>query len=214
MRVLAEVDAALRDLTLLGRRRSPTGPAARGPALAWYPLVGLGLGAIAAAVAAALAPYAPGPAGPVGVALLALLSGQRSPGVLAGAAVRAVVAALLPPGALAAALLLAPMLGAWAVTVQCYRGGRRPAADAEEGVRRAGFREFGWASVTAFGVTLAVGDLVGLVVVVAAALVTVALRVVASRRASPTRRLLAVSRDVVETTTFVVLALLGVAARA
>jgi hypothetical protein len=64
-------------------------------------------------------------------------------------------------------------------------------------------------------VTLAVGDLVGLIVVVAAALVTTLLRIAVYRGARrPGVALLAASRQAVETTTFVVLALLGVAARA
>jgi hypothetical protein len=207
MRVFAEVGTALRDLSVLGRWRSPAGGAAHGPALAWYPLVGLGLGALAAAVSRALPD---GAAGPLGVMVLAVLAGRTDGAALAGVVGRAVIAAFLPPGALAAALLLAPMLGAWAVTVQSYRGGR---AGGERG-RRAGFREFGWASVTAFGVTLAIGDLVGLIVVVVAALVTTAVRVVAHRGPGWRRQLLGASREAVETTTFVVLALLGIAARA
>jgi hypothetical protein len=203
MRVFAELGIALRDLTVLGRGRSPTDGALRAPALAWYPLVGIGLGAVAAAVARGL----PGGAGgPVGVVVLALLAGRVDRAAVAGVAVRATIAALLPPGALGAALLLAPMLGAWAMTVQSYGAG--------SGGVRAGFREFGIASVTAFGVTLAVGELVGLIVVVAAALVTTVVRVVAHREPGWRRHVLGASREAVETTTFVVLALLGIAARA
>jgi cobalamin synthase len=103
------------------------------------------------------------------------------------------------------------MLGAWAVVVQCY-GGAPDGADGRASlVGRARFWEFGWASVTALGVTLALGDAVGLVLIVAAAGVTMVLRVYAYRRLGGlSGPLLTATRELVET---VVLATLGVLAR-
>src|SRR5579875_3083731 len=81
-----------------------------------------------------------------------------------------------PPGAARpVAFLLAPMLGRWALVVQSYGGS--PA----RGVGKAGFREFGVASTIAFAVTLALGQAIGLVLLVVAALETIALRVVIYR---------------------------------
>src|SRR5436190_1014983 len=78
-------------------------------------------------------------------------------------------------------------------------------------VGRARFREFGWASVTALGMTLAVGEPIGLVIVLAASLATVGMRVGAYRRLGGlTGRLLAATRELVET---VVLVTLGVLAQ-
>src|SRR5439155_12593799 len=77
----------------------------------------------------------------------------------------------------------APMLGAWAIVVQCYGGVPvKGSSLAAALVARARFREFGWASVTAFAVTLTVADAAGLVVLTIAALTTVGLRVAAHRR--------------------------------
>jgi cobalamin synthase len=123
---------------------------------------------------------------------------------------RVVSLAALPPPSRTVALLVAPMLGAWAIVVQCYGG--VPDADGPTAlVGRARFREFGWASVTALGVTLALGDAVGLVLILVAAAATVALRVHAYRRLGGlTRRLLAATRALVET---VVLGTLGALAR-
>ena len=78
-------------------------------------------------------------------------------------------------------------------------------------VGRARFREFGWASVTALGMTLAVGEPIGLVIVLAASLATVGMRIGAYRRLGGlTGRLLAATRELVET---VVLVTLGVLAQ-
>jgi adenosylcobinamide-GDP ribazoletransferase len=130
---------------------------------------------------------------------------------LAALAARVVSLAALPPASRTVALLVAPMLGAWAIVVQCY-GGVPGGADGPVAlVGRARFREFGWASVTALGVTLAIGDAVGLVLILAAAAATVGLRVHAYRRLGGlTGRLLAATRELVET---VVLVTLGALAR-
>jgi cobalamin synthase len=77
-------------------------------------------------------------------------------------------------------------------------------------VGRARFREFAWASVTALGVTLAVGDAVGLVLALAAACVTVGLRVYAHRRLGGLAgRLLGATRELVETVVLVTLGCLA-----
>jgi cobalamin synthase len=107
----------------------------------------------------------------------------------------------MPAPARTTALLLAPMLGAWAIVVQAYGGApihaRGPAAAL---VGRARFREFGWASVVALGTTLAVGEAIGLLLVLVASLTTLGVRVYAYRRLGGlTGRLLAATRDLVET---------------
>jgi cobalamin synthase len=109
------------------------------------------------------------------------------------------------------ALALASMLGAWAITVQCYGGA--PAGVPGTGaalVGRARFREFGWASLGALGVALAAGDAAGLVVVLVAAAVTVGVRVWAYRRLGGlTGHLLMATRELVETAVLVTLGLLA-----
>lgn len=174
MRLAAETWMALRALTPLGRGSLD---ASEPGVLAWYPVVGLGIGALAA-LAARLVPSAGAVAG---VGVLELLGGGRParrgvPVALVTLALELGAARALPPAARPAAFLLAPMLGRWALVVQSYGGS--PARS----VGRAGFREFAVASTTAFAVTLALGQALGLVLLVVAALETVALRVVIYRR--------------------------------
>jgi adenosylcobinamide-GDP ribazoletransferase len=213
--------------------------------LAFYPVVGLALGAVAGGVAQALAPLGPALSGAAGVLTLEVLSGGRprrglaaaagalgrpgaqgvalerlraTPGpggwVIALAALVAKIAAvaLLPAPARTAAFGVAPMLGRWAIVVLCYGGVPTHArGTAAALVGRARFREFGWASVTAFAVTLSLADAVGLLLVVTAALVTVGLRLWTYRRVGGlTGRLLAAAGEVVET---VILVLLGALTR-
>src|SRR5438477_500514 len=144
----------------------------------------------------------------IGAAVGSLTAFER----LAAGASRAAPAAVLPPPARTTALLLAPMLGAWAVVVECYGGAPTHASGTAAAlVGRARFREFAWASVTALGMTLAVGEPIGLVIVLAASLATVGVRVYAHHRVGGlTGRLLAASRELVET---VVLVTLGVLAQ-
>jgi cobalamin synthase len=230
--LLAEIRAAVALLT--GRRATAPRHVLAG-ALVFFPGVALGCGAVAAGVAAAAERLGTGPAlaGALGVlaleaaaggrprrgvaALPAALRGREGPGAGGVAAatallgVKLVAAASLPGSARTAALLLAPMLGAWAVVVECYGGGagraRGPAAAL---VGRARFREFAGASLVAFGVTLAVAEAVGLVLLVLAALATVGLRVAAhTRLGGLTGRLLGATRELVETEVIVVLALLA-----
>jgi cobalamin synthase len=130
--------------------------------------------------------------------------------VVAGAVLVAKLWAVarLPADARTLALLLACMLGRWAVVVQCYGGSpagvRGPAAQL---VGRARLREFGWASAVAFGTTLAALDAVGLVVLLAATLTTLGLRVFAYRRLGGIDgRVLGASSEMVELVVLCVLA--------
>src|SRR6266403_616418 len=201
MAVGEEIGAAVGSLTAFERLAAGASRAALAGGLAFYPVVGLVLGALAAGVATATERVLPAAAGPAGVLALVALTGAR-----------AAAAAVLPPPARTTALLLAPMLGAWAVVVECYGGVPTHASGTAAAiVGRARFREFGWASVTALGMTLAVGEPIGLVIVLAASLATVGVRVYAYHRLGGlTGRLLAASRELVET---VVLVTLGVLAQ-
>jgi adenosylcobinamide-GDP ribazoletransferase len=201
--------------------------------------------AAAAAAVGTLAPAAAGPAGvlvltalggsrgPLGLAATAeallrpgtpaavlarLRARPAAPGIAvatAALATRAAAAAALPAPARTTALLLAPMLGAWAVVVQCYGGAPFHARGAAAAlVGRARFREFAWASVVALGVTLSIGEPIGLVLVLVASLTTVALRLYAHRRLGGlTGRLLAATRESVETAVLVTMAVLAALAR-
>jgi hypothetical protein len=201
MRLAAEAWDALRALTPLSRGMSE---AADPGALAWYPAVGLGIGALAA-LAARVAPTAGAGAG---VAVLELVGGGRPVArgaliALATLALELAAAAALPARALPAALVLATTLGCWALVVQCYGG--TPA----RGLPRAGFREFAAASTTAFAVTLALGHAIGLTLLVLTALETIALRVVTYRRLGTlTPAALAATKAAVEASVLVALALL------
>lgn len=241
----AEVGAALGCLTVWRRPALRASPPELAGGLAFYPVVGLVLGAVAGGVAYALEPLGPALSGAAGVLTLEILSGGRprlglaaaasalgrpgasaaildrlraTPGVggsavaLAALAAKIAAVAVLPAPARTVAFLAAPMLGRWAIAVLCYGGVPTLArGTAAALVGRARFREFGWASMTAFAVTLSVADAVGLLLIVMAALVTIGLRLWAYRRVGGiTGRLLAAAGEVVET---VVLVLLGVLAR-
>jgi|GEM_PF-1506578 len=204
----AEARAALAALTPLGSWLPQAPAEAKAGALAWYPAVGLGIGALAALAAALAGRVAPAAGGAAGVAVLELLGGGR-PAARGGAVMFAAfllelgAVSVLPAAARPAALLLAPMLGRWALVVQGYGGTPAP------GVGRARFREFGVASTTAFAVTLALGQAIGLVLLVLAALETVAIRVVAYRRARAlTITALAATSAAVEAGVLLALALL------
>jgi adenosylcobinamide-GDP ribazoletransferase len=164
--------------------------------------------ALAGAADALIGPGAPA------VVLERLRAAPRATGW--GVAVAALVgkiaaATALPAPARTVALLVAPMLGRWAIAVLCYGGAPTHArGTAAALVGRARFREFGVASVTAFAVTLSLADAVGLVLVVTAALATVGLRLWAYRRIGGlTGRVLVGAGEVVETAVVVLLALLA-----
>ena len=237
MPLIEDLGAAVGSLTVFRYGARSARPESLAAALAFSPLVGLALG-LAAAGAAWL--FSSGPAGvlvllalgggwaPYGLAAAAeaVLTTGGGPATLArlratpgwvGWAVAAAVlamrlwaAAILPAPARTVALVLAPMLGAWAIVVQCYGGAPTQARGrARAVIGRARFREFGWASLLGFGVTLGIGEAIGLVVLLAAALTTLAVRVLAHRRLGGlTGRLLAATRELVETTVLVTLAIL------
>jgi len=98
--------------------------------------------------------------------------------VVAGVAFAAKLWALFRPGPLRPwALLFAPMLGCWAMVVVAHNARLArvgaPGPRFEPGIT---FREFGWASVVAVGLALALLEAVGLVVALGAAVVAVVLR--------------------------------------
>jgi len=238
LRAAAGMLTAWRGLARGARREALAG------GLAFFPLVGLGIGALAAGAATLGAWLLPPVGGALGVVVLTGLTGTRPlhglaataegllrpgpaadvlarlrtrPGAVGTSVALLALAAktwavvTLPAPARGPALVFAPMLGAWAITVQCYGGAptlaRGPAAAL---VGRARFREFGWASVVALGVVLVVADAVGLLVALTAALATVGLRVYAHhRQGGLTGRLLLATRELVETVVLVVLALLA-----
>jgi cobalamin synthase len=189
--------------------------------LAFHPVAGAILGAVAAGAARLAEPLGSLPAALAAIGVVALASSGRTlraltpPGrvlpwaVLAG---QVWAVAVLPAGARLLALPLACMLGRWAVVVECYGGSPAGASGlAAQLVGRARLREFAWASAVAFGTTLAALDAVGLVVLLAATLTAVGIRVVAYRRLGGVDgRVLAVSGELV---TLVVLAVLAGLAR-
>jgi adenosylcobinamide-GDP ribazoletransferase len=242
MGMAAEARAAIGCLTPWRRAAQGAPPAALAGGLAFYPAVGLAMGAVAAGTAHAVAAVRPALAGAAGVLVLEVLSGGRPrrglaaagalvrPGapavvlerlraapaapewIVAAAALIAKIAAatMLPAPARTVALLVASMLGRWAIAVLCYGGAPTHArGTAAALVGRARFREFGAASVTAFAVTLSLAEAVGLLLVVTAALATVGMRLWAYRRVGGlTGRLLVATGEVVETLVVVLLALL------
>jgi hypothetical protein len=176
----AAVGTATRWRSLASGRSLPD----RVAGLAFLPIVGGAVGALAAAMAAATASM-PLAAALVAVLGLEALAGRRSSGARAVVAISKVVAvASIPAAARTVPLVLAAALGRWAVVVQCYGGRPASGADASPLVGRARFREFGIASVIAIGGALVVLEAVGLVAVVMAAVATVALRTFAYRRAN------------------------------
>jgi len=234
---MEDLGAAVGSLTVFRRGAGSTRRESLAAALAFYPVVGLALGLVAGGAAWLLssgpagvlvllalgggrAPYSLAAAAEAalrardGSATLARL--RATPGwagwavAAAAVAMRLWAAAILPAPARTAALVLAPMLGAWAIVVQCYGGAPTQARGrAREVIGRARFREFGWASLLGFGVTLGIGEAIGLVVLLAAALTTLTVRILAHRRLGGlTGRLLAVTRELVETTVLVTLAIL------
>ena len=233
MAIADEIRAAVGTVFGLGPLARDLPREARVGGLVFHPLVGAAIGGIAAAAAALTAPLGTLPAAVAAVAVLAGASGgatlrdllgcrrataQGAPPLPAGLALAAVVVlgklwavCRLPASGRTIALVLAAMLGRWAVVVQCHGGrpvaGRRPGDDL---VGRARLREFGWASTIAFGTTLAALDAVGLVVLLAATLTTVGVRVAAYRRAGGLDApLLGVSLELVEAAVLVVLAALA-----
>ncbi len=160
--------------------------AERVPGLAWLPLVGALVGGVAALVAGMATAVVSGSAGALGaVVVLQVARARETTWVVSGAVAILELLALviLAPAARAVALVVAPMLACWATVVQCHGGvARSDARGIATLAGRARFREFAIASVSALGTTLVLLDAVGLVVAVAAALVTLGVRAVAYRR--------------------------------
>jgi len=200
--------------------------------LVFYPLVGAGVGGAAAVAAAAASPHGPLAAGIAGVLVLASASGGSTlaalarswqgtaPGVRSVAGIALAVAVVLakiwavsrlPDGGRAVGLVLAAMLGRWATVVQCYGGSPAPGSGpAGQVIGRARLREFGWASTAAFATTLAALDAIGLVVLLAATLTTIAIRLGAYRRVGGVSgAVLGISLEMVEAVVLLVLAALA-----
>jgi len=163
-------------------------PAAeRVPALAWLPAAGLMVGGIAALVGRAADSLGPVPAALTSALVLAIAHGRprRWDIRLVAALVSAAALAGMAPPARTLALVVAPMLARWAAVVQCYGGLPHPGSTGMALLAgRARFREFGIASVTALGTTLILLDAVGLAIAVACIVATLAIRVLAYRRAA------------------------------
>ncbi len=117
-----------------------------------------------------------------GAALEAMASGRPTAigAAVAAGLVAAKVAALWRPGPLRSwALLFAPMFGRWALVIVAFSA--RLAREGPPGPRfdaAISFQEFGWASVIAVGAALVLLEAVGLAVALAAAAVSVGLRLV------------------------------------
>jgi hypothetical protein len=190
--------------------------------LAFYPVLGLGIGALAAAAAESAALVSPALAAPVGVLALeamALLGPRRAlaaatrvgwPLALTLLVAKLVAAAAVPAPALTSALMLAAMLGRWAIVVLCYGGAPIAREPGDELPGRAGFGEFGWASLIAFAVTMSVAEAVGLVVLLVAVLSTLAIRIVSHLRLGGVDgRIVRAAGEVVETAVLSALAALA-----
>ena len=181
--------------------------------LAWLPLGGLLVGGIAA-LATGLLDGLGSSAGAalVGAAVLAVAQGwPPRPLRIATTAVEAIALLAAVPSVRPMAVVVAPMLARWACVVQCYGGAPGPGVTGLAMLAgRARFREFAIASVTAIGTSLVLLDAVGLAVAVACALVTMAVRVVAYRRAGGIGDdALEATSALVETSALVLLVVIG-----
>jgi len=185
--------------------------------LVFYPVVGAVIGGVAAVAAHAVQPLGGLAAAVVAIVVLSGLSrgrplrGLSQAGWIAAAATLVLklwAIAAMPDGARFLALPLAGMLGRWAVVVQCYGGSPAGAEGlAAALIGRARLQEFGWASAVAFGTALATLDAIGLVVLLAATLTTIGIRVLAYRRLGGVNGpVLGASSELVETVTLAVLA--------
>lgn len=229
MRLAEAVAAAIGRLTVFGAATAGRSSEALIAGLAFYPAVGLAVGIAAALAATATGLVVPLLAPIAGVVVLeglaagrpraALSAGRGALGTgvaLAGLVVKVWAVAAVPAALRPTALAIAPMLGRWAMVVQCYGG--RPAggpSGAVPLVGRARFQEFGWASLLAFAVTLAVAEAVGLVVLLVAALTTLGVRVRAHRRRGGLSESdVEATSELVETAVLVLLGLLASGARA
>jgi len=203
---LAAAFATGRDATAAG-----AADAQRVESLAWLPLAGAVLGALAALAGAAFTAR-----GGAALAAVAVLRGAVRParwrlGWLVATACELAAVAALAPAARAVAIVVAAMLARWACVVQCYGGRAAPGATGMAALAgRVGFREFGIASVVALGTTLVLLDAVGLAVAVASAVVTLAVRAaVYARRDGIDAGALDATSALVETSALGMLTLIG-----
>ena len=189
--------------------------ATRVESLAWLPLVGAFVGALAALAAAAGAATGTRVAGAfAAVVVLRLVVRPQRYGVVWAAAmmIELVAVAALLPTARTVTIVVAAMLARWACVVQCYGGApAREASGLAALAGRTGFREFGIASVTTLGTALVFLDAVGLAVAVTCAAVTLAVRTaVYARRGGIDAAAIDATSALVETSALVVLAMIGV----
>jgi hypothetical protein len=182
MRLVDELRGALAEGTVWRRAADRVSREVRLAGLAWLPAAGMLVGACALLATMAGRQVHPALGAAFGATALQAVGGRAASPAMAVAALVQLASLLLLPAALAPlALLLAPALARWAMVVQCY-GGVPAAGETASPVGRARFREFGWASLLAIGAALVASEALGLVLVLAAAATTVALRVRAYRR--------------------------------
>src|SRR5262249_42049526 len=181
------------------------GGGGRGWVVVLLPVAGVGQGALGAWAARALGP-APWAAALVGLGVREAGAGFRPSRGLLRVGASPLLGAMLAIGTLAVrawglsalaepgrawALMLAPLLGRWALVVQCY--GRT-------GAGSVGFTGFAWAGGFALGATQAIGGGVGVLLVLVVGLVTVGARVAVHRHLGGfTRALLWATDALVET---------------
>jgi len=220
-----DLEAAFGCLTVfrLSRERPDRERLAR--AMLFFPVVGAAIGVVTAGCALALADVASHTSlSIVSVLLMTALSGGLGlrgiralaralrPGAAEGrrlvstAAVLTILVgkitmlAAIAESLMGHAVLLAGVLGRWAPVVLAH--GARPvkaAAGDALAVGRVGSREFAWASVLAMGASLAAGEALGLLAVIAAALTATGLRLWAYRDGrGMTAEWLAAAIDLVE----------------
>ena len=153
----------------------------------------------------------------------AVARGRRAPGeprsFWAGLAIALVLASKVVTLALTAAplaaraLIIAPVLGRWALVVLAHgarpiRGGTAAALQ----LGRVTFREFAWSSVIAFAITLSLADAVGLVFVIVAAAIATGIRLLAyARCGAMSGDVLGAGVETVETAVLAVAALMSAA---
>jgi hypothetical protein len=203
-----ELRAAIATGTTWRRWAGELPPPVRAAGLAFLPIVGGVVGALAAVAAAIGATWTPLAGAVMAIVVLEGLAGRRVTGATSVVvALKAAAVAVVPTAGRVPTLVLAPALARWAVVVQCYGGRPALASDASPLVGRARFREFGVASVTAIGGALAALDALGLLAVLGAALATVGLRIVAYRRGTGLgERALERTETVVEAVVLLILA--------
>jgi len=233
--------AALACLTVVGSGRCE--PASRerlARATLLFPAVGLLIGTLLAAANTFLAPWLPEPVrfGLIVGLLAGLTRGQTVRGLAQSASDRvfrgsegfiakatgaaaagiSVVSKILAltatsPALISSSLILAPMLGRWALVVVALGSTPiRRGVGSDFLVGRVTFREFGWASVFALGLTMALSEAIGVLTALIAALGATGLRLLAHRRpGGPTGDSLTGSSEIIEAIVMLSMALISVA---